>query len=185
MVQSGKKKPKKKKVETTGRALEAKSSFMLWNIIFDHLNFCTTEEQRLFFNFEGLPVSANKLYKKNIYKNKKTDRMFINQKNTDEVTVLRIKVKKAIRDTGKKLEGKSTIAVVVMLESPRWLNKDRTPRKMDVDNSFKSLLDAIEKATGIPDEVNFQIMAFKVPSDVEKTRVYMYSLEDKYYSLEQ
>ena len=176
---------KKRKIETTKHASEAIGSYGLWKVILAHLDHRTSKKQRLEFTIDMNPVSTNHQYNKRIYKNKKTGRMILSQSNTDEVEVLRIKVKSSIAKTGKLWGVKGTVACMIMIESKHWLNKDRSPKKRDVDNQLKTLLDSIEKATGVPDETNFQVMVFKVPSSVEKTRVYMYDLEEKYFSLEQ
>lgn len=86
----------------------------------------------------------------------------------------------AIRDRGADWLPTGMAAVVIFLLSPRWVSKKHTIREMDGDNRHKSLLDAIEKATGVSDAHNWEIHVYKVPSPVERTAVYLFDLGEEY-----
>lgn len=86
----------------------------------------------------------------------------------------------------KNIEWKPTgiTAAVVLFCDPVWVTKDRTVRKMDVDNRPKTMFDAIEHITGAPDELHWNVHAFKVFSKQTRTRVYLFDIGDIVEQLE-
>jgi Holliday junction resolvase RusA-like endonuclease len=136
------------------------------------------------FTIPVLPVTANHLYDKSLRKNKKTGKTTLSFNNKQEVEDLRMFVRVQMKRA--KINWKPTgyCYVVIFVESSKWLNKDNTPKCKDIDNMPKSLNDAIMRATGIPDEMNFGVMEFKVPSEVERTRVFMYDMGVDHYFME-
>lgn len=54
------------------------------------------------------------------------------------------------------------VMVMVFLLSPYWLTKKRTVREADLDNKLKMLLDAIQLTTGVKDETNWELHAWKI-----------------------
>ncbi len=63
------------------------------------------------------------------------------------------------------------IAIIYLLCSPKWLNKDCTIRAMDTDNSVKTLGDAIQLALDMPDQLHWETHTFKIYSSREETIV--------------
>lgn len=80
-----------------------------------------------------------------------------------------------LRNTWKPM---NPVSAVILFESPSWLTKKRTVRKLDCDNRVKPLFDAIEIASGMRDELCWQFHAFKIPSKKERTTVYLFELSD-------
>jgi Holliday junction resolvase RusA-like endonuclease len=67
-------------------------------------------------------------------------------------------------------------AAIVLFESPTWLTQEKRVRKEDCDNKIKPALDAAALATGVPDELHWQVHAFKIPSKKTRTIVYLFDL---------
>lgn len=67
-------------------------------------------------------------------------------------------------------------AAVIVYESPIWLEKSNKAARKDADNRVKVTLDAIEKASGVPDEMVWQFHVFKVASKRTRTVVYLFDL---------
>jgi Holliday junction resolvase RusA-like endonuclease len=70
------------------------------------------------------------------------------------------------------------IAAIIEFQSPDWITKARTVRKMDIDNKIKPVLDAIEHCTGIKDELYWHVHAIKVVSKERKTVVHLFDIGD-------
>lgn len=73
---------------------------------------------------------------------------------------------------------KGVVMAMVFLQSPLWINKKHQIRDMDGDNRLKSLLDAVQVTTGIPDNTNWEYHVWKVPSGQKRTTVFMFDLGD-------
>lgn len=69
-------------------------------------------------------------------------------------------------------------AAVVVFESPQWLTKAYTVRVEDADNKLKPVCDAAARATGVPDELHWDLMCFKVHSKHTRTVVWLFDLGD-------
>lgn len=68
------------------------------------------------------------------------------------------------------------VALVLIFQSPKWITNDFKVRQVDVDNYIKPTCDGIEVALRLPDEINFQVHAFKSLSTKERTLVYLFDL---------
>ena len=71
---------------------------------------------------------------------------------------------------------RATAAVVILLESPRWVTKKNTIRQMDADNRVKTVLDAVQDSLQIPDETNWEIHVYKIASTKEQTTCFIFDL---------
>lgn len=69
-------------------------------------------------------------------------------------------------------------AAVILFQSPFWVTGEYRVRKEDADNKVKPVLDAVEIATDIPDELNWQVHAFKVLGKETRTMVFLFDLGD-------
>lgn len=80
----------------------------------------------------------------------------------------------------KKLEWLPTgpFAAVILFEMPHWIKQDYTVKEHDADNLVKPLLDAVQRCTGVRDELAWNLHAFKITSKRTRTSVYLYDLGD-------
>ncbi len=133
------------------------------------------------FSVPGLPLSLNHQYfhTNQFRKTKKGKTMMVQGKALKpEVHEFRQLVAQAMQ-TNKQWRSTGVTAMVVLFESPAWLTQDFTARKMDQDNKLKPLADAIEQATGVADQLHWEIHTFKVASlKKERTVVYLFDLGD-------
>jgi Holliday junction resolvase RusA-like endonuclease len=67
------------------------------------------------------------------------------------------------------------MSIMMIFRSNRWVSKKGLLREMDVDNRIKPLLDAIQKASAMPDQLFFELHAYKQPWETEETLVYLSS----------
>ena len=95
-----------------------------------------------------------------------------------EVHEFRRKLTEAIGARGTKWKPKGVVAAVIFLESPLWVTQRREVRKMDCDNKVKPIFDAIQEATGAPDEAVWAFHVFKMASKKTRTSVYLFDLGD-------
>lgn len=120
------------------------------------------------FSVDTLPPTANDLYrygKRSVWLSKevKTFREWVN-------------IAIGLQKHYKKFNG--VVCVLMFVESPYWITKKNTVKKMDLDNRIKSTLDAIKLSIGFPDETNWEIHAWKIPSKKTRTTVYLFDLGD-------
>lgn len=90
----------------------------------------------------------------------------------------RAEVKTSIERTGVEWKPKGVTSAVVLFRSPVWVTAESKIRKMDVDNKIKPIFDAIEQATGQPDENYWDYHPFKVPAKRQSLTVYLFDLGD-------
>lgn len=123
------------------------------------------------FSVEKLPGSVNHM------KPYKSHRL------AEWVHVFRKDVKDSMFRSGIVWYPKGVTSAVVLMASPLWITKESKVRKFDADNRIKPIFDAIEHATGQPDENHWNFHVFKVPSKHEKLTVYLFDLGDvvEYY----
>lgn len=139
---------------------------------------------RCFVNFtmQGLPMSVNHMYDRIGYK-KSSGQNGVITKRKPEVDKFRLELMQAMAE--KRFDWKPTgcYAAVILFESAHWLTLERKVHQMDADNRVKVLLDAIEIATDVPDELCWQVHLFKVASKRTRTTVYLFDLGDvvEYY----
>lgn len=100
------------------------------------------------------------------------------------VHLFRAKVQREVDAKLAKWKPSGVTAAVILFESPIWLTQEYTVRQEDADNKLKPILDAIERATVVPDQLHWQLHAFKIASKKTRTIVYLFDLGDivEYYS---
>lgn len=119
------------------------------------------------FSIDALPPQANS--------------MFVHTRKgmtfpTAEAKAFREAVVWKFRRDGLKWQPTGVVMALVFFESPVWLAKKDTVRKADLDNREKALFDALEAATGSPDQNTWAIHAYKIPSPKKKTTVILIDL---------
>lgn len=138
---------------------------LVMNLLVD-LNCQSTLRGR--FEIEGLPITVN--------------HMFFHRGNkrilSPEARTFREMVAWKLGALKSTWKPKGPVAIVILLFSPYWITKEHRVRVMDVDNRIKPLIDAVKEATSMPDELCWQVSAFKVASKHEKTVVHMFELGD-------
>lgn len=128
------------------------------------------------FSVNELPKSVNHMYKY-MGRNRRLDKW---------VLEFRQSIKTVLTPTDQSAEPwkpSGVAAAIIVMRSPLWLTAKSTVRKMDADNKIKPIFDAIEKATGYPDENHWDFHVFKVPSKTQKLTVYLFDLGEvmEYY----
>src|ERR1051326_6192022 len=73
---------------------------------------------------------------------------------------------------------KGVSAAVLVMHSPYWITQEHTVREMVADNRVKPIFDAIQKATGQPDQNHWQFHVFKAASKKERLEIYLFDLGD-------
>jgi Holliday junction resolvase RusA-like endonuclease len=97
---------------------------------------------------------------------------------TKGVDDFRLLVLEALGEDRFKWKPNGPLAVVICLESKLWVTQTRQVRQMDADNKVKVVLDSIENATGIPDELYWHLHVFKLSSKRNRTTVHVFDLGD-------
>jgi len=69
-------------------------------------------------------------------------------------------------------------AIVIGIESQRWITKEHKVGKKDADNPIKAVLDGLKHALGFEDELFWQITSFKMVSQRSATHIWLYELTD-------
>ncbi len=126
------------------------------------------------FKCDGLPMSLNHQYKKN--RTGKDGKLSF--RLDPKVLDYRMRVCEALGQNRWKFRPTGSYAAVILLESHLWIRTDRKVRQMDADNRVKPILDAIEHAMDLPDELCWNHHVFKVQSKRERTRVWLFDLGD-------
>jgi Holliday junction resolvase RusA-like endonuclease len=126
------------------------------------------QRSSLSFAVNCLPPTVNGMY---------THTRF-NTRLTKETKDFRTLVRFAIGANRFGFKNGGTVAVMMFLESPKWLTLKHTVREMDADNRVKPTLDAIKEAVGVPDETNWELHVWKVASKQTRTTVYLFDLGD-------
>jgi Holliday junction resolvase RusA-like endonuclease len=131
------------------------------------------------FKVDGLPMSLNHQYKKNkAYLDKNTGKMKSGFRLDPKILDYRMRVCEALGTNRWKFKPTGTVAAVILLESPMWITTKREVRQMDADNRVKPILDSIEHAMDLPDELCWNHHVFKIQSKRERTRVWLFDLGD-------
>jgi len=132
----------------------------------------------LHFVVDGLPKSLNHMYGRKTVTDKVTGHQTVRTWRKKEVDDFNLRTYLALqsRRFGWKPTGPS--AALILFESPRWLNGKLQIIQMDTDNRIKVVMDATEKVTDVPDELYWQVCAFKVASKRTRTWVYLFDLGD-------
>jgi Holliday junction resolvase RusA-like endonuclease len=71
---------------------------------------------------------------------------------------------------------KGVVGSVLLFESPVWVTQAHTVRQMDHDNRVKPVFDAIQQASGMPDEIVWEFHAYKIYGAVERTIIFLFDL---------
>lgn len=140
------------------------------------------------FQVDGLPISLNHMYKEGLayckpetpgaFQDKSGRWRVRNKQLKSEATDWRIVLMNAMGPLRWKWKPTGVTAALVLFETPYWITAKRTVREMDADNKTKPLLDAIQHATEVPDELHWQFYVFKVLSKRQRTSVFLYDLGD-------
>lgn len=142
----------------------------LLKILFQHYeSTCKTSHS---FSVPLIPKSLNHQYGKG--KNKRTGKTAFWL--VDEIKTLRQACAFKLRHSPIKHFSKTH--AIIVFENPQWITKKNTVRKMDVDNKIKPIFDAIEKATGFPDENIFAFHTFKAVGQKQNTHVWLFDMGD-------
>lgn len=129
----------------------------------------TRKREYLSFSVPDLPPSVNHMYIQVGHARRVL---------SPEAQTFRELVTLAIGSQRHNWKPKGVVMAMVFLQSPLWINKKHQIRDMDGDNRLKSLLDAVQVTTGIPDNTNWEYHVWKVPSGQKRTTVFMFDLGD-------
>ena len=129
-----------------------------------------------------MPPTANTLYEKSVRKNQKTKKSFVGVNLSPDHEIYRWKIKDAIKKCVGELKIEGVMAIVPEFYSPKWLNQDNTPKQKDSDNLIKSLMDSIQEATSIPDELCFYHHLFKLYGAQDRLIFSVYDLPNEIYT---
>lgn len=129
-------------------------------------------KQYVSFSVDKLPGSVNHM------------KPYRSHRLADWVYEYRAMIKTAIEQAGINWAPTGVSSAVILMASPLWVTLESKIRKFDIDNKLKPLFDAIEHATGQPDENHWSFHVFKVPAKKEKLTVYLFDQGDvvEYYS---
>lgn len=114
----------------------------------------------LFFSVPELPINSNDQLRRGRVVGTGAPIMYL-RKEVDEWRRL---VLEAIVKRGDEWRPRGVTCAILVLESPRWLTKERRPRAMDCDNRYKSFGDAVEAATLVQDHTTWEIHVYKLAS---------------------
>lgn len=95
-----------------------------------------------------------------------------------QVLQFRSRVSEALGQARWQFKSTGAFAAVILLESKLWVTTKCKVRQMDADNRVKGVLDAVEHAMELPDELAWSIHVFKIASKRERTTVYLFDLGD-------
>lgn len=125
------------------------------------------------FTMDGLPMSVNHMYDRIGHK-KANGQNGVITKLKPEVTQFRLELMEAMAEKRFSWRPTGIYVAIVLFESAHWLTQERKVSQMDADNRVKVLLDAIEIATDVPDELCWQVHLFKVASKRTRTTVFLF-----------
>lgn len=165
------------------------------DLLIKHFETICTEKglDSLAFQVHGLPVSLNHQYRQDLmfckvgtpgaFQDKQGRWRVRNNRLKPEVKDWRNVLSECMGDLRFKWKPTGVCVAILLFESPHWLDGRRQVREKDADNLVKPALDAVQQATGIPDELNWQCHAFKVLSKRQRTTFFLYDVGDviEYY----
>lgn len=149
-------------------------------MVLQHLVGNAKNHGRQWFHFRVnmLPKSLNKMYLKGrSFKNKQGQQKTTFRLHPD-IETFRVEVCQAMGIKRWQWKPTGVTAAVILLESQFWLTQKREIREKDADNLVKPILDAVQNATEVPDELHWQLHVFKLPSKWNRTTVYLFDLGD-------
>ena len=129
--------------------------------------------RELVFDVDSIPPTINHHHIPIRTKSKK-GKTYIGQRLSDEAVYFRSLVSATLGQC--KWSAKGIVCFVIRVSSHRWITKDGKPRVMDMDNRIKPLLDAVQHAIGLRDELVWHVHAFKVASYRDLTTVHIFDL---------
>ncbi len=118
------------------------------------------------------PPSTNHIYRK------------FHSKKTNKTGFALDPAVKAYRDMvagacwGRSFPMRAVSAVIIGIESPRWITKEYKVGIKDGDNPTKAVFDALKFAIGYQDELIWEHFPFKIVSRRSATHIWMYELGD-------
>jgi len=146
------------------------------------------------FRIGGLPKSLNQMYERgagSVYCQPGAPGAFVDKKGRwrrkssgfqtrlhPEVHQYRAFVTEAMGRSRFEWRPKGVTAAIIFFESPYWLDGKRLVAQKDVDNRAKVILDAIELASEVPDELHWEVHLYKVQSKNSRTTVYLFDMPD-------
>ena len=141
---------------------------------------------RVKFQVDGIPISLNHSYDEGTafcregtpgaFQDKNGRWRAYNKRLKPAVLNWRAVAAESIGQLSGKWQPTGATVAVLLFESPYWLTLKREVREKDVDNLIKPTLDAIQQASGIPDELHWQVHAFKLLSKRQRTTIFLYDL---------
>lgn len=132
------------------------------------------------FVMDGLPMSVNHMYDRIGYKKSAANGggNGVITKRKKEVDDFRLNLMQAMGDQRFSWKPTGVTSAVIMLESPYWLTMKRQVAQQDADNRVKVILDAVEFASGAPDELYWNLHIFKAASKRIRTTVWLFDMGD-------
>lgn len=124
--------------------------------------------KHLSFAVNELPTSVNHQYKHTRF----------NTRLEPEVLQFRQWVCLALGHQRLEWKPTGTTAALLFFESPLWVTQKREVRQMDADNRVKPVLDAVERATNVPDELCWEVHCYKIASRRTRTTCYLFDMGD-------
>lgn len=125
----------------------------------------------LYIEIPGKPPSANKMYSKQANIGGRGTFFMSKDVKTYRDAVMAACWRKTFVPRG-------TVAVVVAIESPNWVTKKHTVRIRDIDNPLKTVLDSLQNALQMRDELIFEIFASKLFGRRDMTHVWLFDIGD-------
>jgi len=127
--------------------------------------------------FDILPPSANNLYNKSVKFDRFKKKNVVFVANSPEVEKFRNYVFYATSKQRKLFCPHGSVVILVKIHTEKWLNKNLTLKKIDLDNMIKALLDALQESFKFPDELFVSIHKFKYYGKT-KTEIEMFQMEN-------
>ncbi len=123
-----------------------------------------------------VPPSANKLYRKTKMHRGKKGKMAGGMALDPAVVEFRDMMMAKL--WGRKFEPRGTVALVIVVESERWVTSKMNVNKRDVDNPIKATMDALQKALNMPDELVWEVYDAKLFGRRDATHVWLFDIGD-------
>ena len=122
--------------------------------------------RELYCSVPGLPVTQNHMYIKHTHV------------LVPEIGQYRDLVAYVLGYRKSEWKPRGAVAGVFVFEAPLWVTKANEIKNADADNRVKCGLDALAKATQMPDQQVWEVHAYKLVSKRTRTRMWLYDLGD-------
>jgi hypothetical protein len=136
-------------------------------ILLDHYRRISEGRSRISLTVPMIPPSLNHQYLRGRSGNNYLD---------PKVSAFRDALVVCLGNRRREWSPKGITAAVLVFESPVWVSKANEVRENDVDNKPKPTLDALKLATGVPDELHFQVCEFKLLGKQRRTHIWAFDL---------